>query len=361
MGGFVSCCRKRSTNAQPLRQLLHSDSGSIHNTDGVGDEARSTSRGTNVGVDVGEALGLVPGDLRRFSLGEMEVATQKFSKRNIVGEGGFGVVFRGVVVMGNGGRSRYDVEVAVKRMKEPTEQNTEEFMRELLVLGKLWHPNVVRLLGYCMDKSEALLVYEFMQGGCLNRALNDSARGDLEFTWDNRMHVLVQVAEALEYMHARNFIHRDLKAANVLLTPEYGAKLTDFGMVRVGPDGQLMSIVSTQIMGTMGYIDPSYMETGQLGPKSDVYSFGVLMLEMLTGRRVLDEGSDMVDECRRTMADLQLQSAAYADPQLEGNYPELAARQLATLARHCVAVKRQNRPETPYVLSTLRDIQCICP
>ncbi|CAI5492916.1 unnamed protein product [Closterium sp. Naga37s-1] len=171
--------------------------------------------------------------------------------------------------------------------------------REVIVLGRLSHPLLVHLHGYCMEGNEALLVYEFMPGGSLDKALLDSAKGELFFSWDMRLKVAVQVAEALTYMHALNIIHRDLKAANVLLSPEYDAKLTDFGMVRVGPDRQLRSIVSTRLMGTQGYIDPSYMETGHLGPKSDVYSFGVLMFELVTGRTVAEGAERVVNEGQR--------------------------------------------------------------
>ncbi|GJP57473.1 hypothetical protein CLOP_g69 [Closterium sp. NIES-67] len=251
-------------------------------------------------------------------------------------------------------------EVAIKRMRESNERYTEEFLKEVIVLGRLSHPHLVRLHGYCMERDEALLVYEFMTGGCLHRALVDSANGELFFSWDMRLKVAVQIAEALAYMHGLNFIHRDLKAANVLLSPEYDAKLTDFGMVRVGPEGQLESIVSTRIMGTEGYIDPTYMETGHLGAKSDVYSFGVLLLELVTGRSVVDEGSKMVTECRTRFSDLKLKAAAYVDPKLGNQYPELGARTLATLARHCVAESRSSRPEISSVLEKLKMLVRAC-
>ncbi|CAI5989628.1 unnamed protein product [Closterium sp. NIES-64] len=470
-------------------------------------------------------------------------------------------------------------------MREASDRYTEEFLKEVIVLGRLSHPHLVRLHGYCMERDEALLVYEFMTGGCLHRALSDSASGELFFSWNMRLKVAVQVAEALAYMHGLNFIHRDLKAANVLLSPDYDAKLTDFGMVRVGPEGQLESIVSTRIMGTEGYIDPTYMETGfpggaatmsrvvlvrahdwpgsgsgspgwaatmsrvvlvrthdwpgsgsgspggaagansvgcsaaappraallgvfpvelysypcslsrpfptlplspssvplsilcsslhplflspssvplsilcsslhplflspssvplsilcsslhplflspssvplsilcsslhplflspssvplsvlcsslrplflspssvplsvlcsslhplflspssvplsilcysgHLGAKSDVYSFGVLLLELVTGRRVVDEGSKMVTECRSRLSDLSLKAAEYVDPHLGNQYPELGARTLATLARHCVAEARSSRPDIGSVLEKLKLLVKAC-
>ncbi|CAI5989310.1 unnamed protein product, partial [Closterium sp. NIES-64] len=141
---------------------------------------------------------------------------------------------------------------------------------------------------------------------------------------------------------------------------EYDAKLTDFGMVRVGPDRQLQSIVSTRIMGTRGYTDPSYMETGHLGAKSDVYSFGVLLLELVTGRRVVDEGEKMVIECRTRLSDLTRKAAEYIDPHLGNQYPERGARGLATLARHCVADDRRTRPEIGAVLEKLKLLVRAC-
>ncbi|CAI7797739.1 unnamed protein product [Closterium sp. NIES-54] len=158
------------------------------------------------------------------------------------------------------------VQVAVKQLREESKQGAEEFLREVLVLGRLAHAHLVLLWGYCVDGG-AFLVYELMEGGSLDYALIDSAKGELHFSWPMRLKVAVEVAEALVYMHQCNFIHRDIKAANVLLKPDYSAKLTDFGMVRVGPGGQLRSIVSTRIMGTEGYIDPSYLETeGYIDP-----------------------------------------------------------------------------------------------
>ncbi|CAI5497655.1 unnamed protein product, partial [Closterium sp. Naga37s-1] len=232
--------------------------------------------------------------------------------------------------------------------------------KEVIVLGRLSHPHLVRLHGYCMEGHEALLVYEFMTRGSLDKALLDSASGELFFSWNMRLKVAVQVAEALAYLHGANLIHRDLKAANVLLSPEYDAKLTDFGMVRVGPDRQLQSIVSTRVMGTRGYTDPSYMETGHLGAKSDVYSFGVLLLELVTGRRVVDEGERMVIECRTRLSDLTLKAAEYIDPRLGNQYPERGARGLATLARHCVADDRRTRPEIGTVVEKLKLLVRAC-
>ncbi|GJP43706.1 hypothetical protein CLOM_g9157 [Closterium sp. NIES-68] len=323
------------------------------------DESIAT-RSSSGGAPAPDPANLVPSSLRQFPFAALEAATSKFHRRNCIGEGGFGIVYRGVLQPGANGLGPTPSEVAIKRMRESNERYTEEFLKEVIVLGRLSHPHLVRLHGYCMERDEALLVYEFMTGGCLHRALVDSANGELFFSWDMRLKVAVQIAEALAYMHGLNFIHRDLKAANVLLSPEYDAKLTDFGMVRVGPEGQLESIVSTRIMGTEGYIDPTYMETGHLGAKSDVYSFGVLLLELVTGRSVVDEGSKMVTECRTRFSDLKLKAAAYVDPKLGNQYPELGARTLATLARHCVAESRSSRPEISSVLEKLKMLVRAC-
>ncbi|GJP66403.1 hypothetical protein CLOP_g23329 [Closterium sp. NIES-67] len=255
--------------------------------------------------------------------------------------------------MGQGGGM---VQVAVKQLREESKQGAEEFLREVLVLGRLAHAHLVQLLGYSVDLG-AFLVYEFMEGGSLDYALTDSAKGELYFDWSMRLKVAVEVAEALTYMHRCNFIHRDIKAANVLLKSDYSAKLTDFGMVRVGPGGQLRSIVSTRIMGTEGYIDPSYLETGHLGAKSDVYSFGVILLELLTGQRVQEQGNHLVTARRQQFQDLTLPSQHYADPGMQGRYPELGVRQLATLAKHCVAEERKNRPNMETVLLQLKEIR----
>ncbi|CAI5982989.1 unnamed protein product, partial [Closterium sp. NIES-64] len=303
---------------------------------------------------------LIPNSLRRFSFAELEAATNWFHQRNHIGEGGFGAVYWGMIPPGPNGLGLERTEVAIKRMREANERYAEEFLREVIVLGRLSHPHLVHLHGYCMEGNEALLVYEFMTGSSLDKALLDSTSGELFFSWSMRLKVAVQVAEALAFLHGANFIHRDLKASNVLLSPEYDAKLTDFGMVRVGPDRQLQSIVSTRIMGTRGYTDPSYMETGHLGAKSDVYSFGVLLLELVTGRRVVDEGEKMVIECRTRLSDLTRKAAEYIDPHLGNQYPERGARGLATLARHCVADDRRTRPEIGAVLEKLKLLVRAC-
>ncbi|CAI5964569.1 unnamed protein product [Closterium sp. NIES-65] len=358
------------------------------------------------------------GGMERRTWGEAEegglAATNGFAPAQLIGEGGFGKVYRGSIraellergergarggsgergergarggsgergerggtgERGEGGGERGDmdqgamgqggvgqgamgqgamVQVAVKQLREESKQGAEEFLREVLVLGRLNHAHLVLLWGYCVDGG-AFLVYELMEGGSLDYALIDSAKGELHFSWPMRLKVAVEVAEALVYMHRCNFIHRDIKAANVLLKPDYSAKLTDFGMVRVGPGGQLRSIVSTRVMGTEGYIDPSYLETGHLGAKSDVYSFGVILLELLTGQRVLEKGNQLVTACRQQFQDLALPSRLYADPKLHGEYPEVGARQLATLAKHCLAEQRHDRPDMVTVLQQLKEI-----
>ncbi|CAI5956611.1 unnamed protein product [Closterium sp. NIES-64] len=345
---------------------------------------------------------IVPDSLLRFSYDDVAAATNGFAPAQLIGEGGFGKVYRGSIraellergergarggsgergerggtgERGEGGGERGDmdqgamgqggvgqgamgqgamVQVAVKQLREESKQGAEEFLREVLVLGRLNHAHLVLLWGYCVDGG-AFLVYELMEGGSLDYALIDSAKGELHFSWPMRLKVAVEVAEALVYMHRCNFIHRDIKAANVLLKPDYSAKLTDFGMVRVGPGGQLRSIVSTRVMGTEGYIDPSYLETGHLGAKSDVYSFGVILLELLTGQRVLEKGNQLVTVCRQQFQDLALPSRLYADPKLHGEYPEVGARQLATLAKHCLAEQRHDRPDMVTVLQQLKEI-----
>ncbi|CAI5532548.1 unnamed protein product [Closterium sp. Naga37s-1] len=268
---------------------------------------------------------------------------------------------------------------------------------------------------YCSVDSPlaCLLVYEFMPRGSLDNALLDSescargrctavllpcthspsspapllpppgASGELFFSWNMRLKVAVQVAEALAYLHGANLIHRDLKAANVLLSPvsspgrmgegggvqEYDAKLTDFGMVRVGPERQLQSIVSTRVMGTRGYTDPSYMETGHLearsnicsfghlGAKSDVYSFGVLLLELVTGRRVVDEGEKMNDEAEAAAEAAALEVGGSG--LVEGG-DTVVNGGLATLARHCVADNRSVRPDIGIVPDKLRLLVKVC-
>ncbi|KAJ0016829.1 hypothetical protein Pint_09732 [Pistacia integerrima] len=196
----------------------------------------------------------------------------------MLGQGGFGPVYKGILGDGQ--------EVAVKRLSACSEQGTEEFTNEVLLILKLQHKNLVRLLGFCVDGEEKLLVYEFMPNSSLDIILFDP-RKRAQLSWSERINIVNGIAKGILYLHEDSrlrVIHRDLKPSNVLLDSEMNPKISDFGMARIfaGGEGEANT---ARIVGTYGYMPPEYAMEGLYSIKSDVYSFGVLLLEIITGRR----------------------------------------------------------------------------
>ncbi|KAL8115655.1 hypothetical protein AgCh_022235 [Apium graveolens] len=216
-----------------------------------------------------------------FTFAEMEYATENFNPDYFLGEGGFGKVFKGKL-------RDSDQVVAIKQLDRNGIQGIREFVVEVMTLGLVDHPNLVKLIGFCADGDQRLLVYEFMPLGSLEDHLYGPRRERLD--WNTRMKIAAGAARGLEYLHDKMnppVIYRDLKCSNILLGEDYHPKLSDFGLAKVGPTGD-NTHVSTRVMGTYGYCAPEYAMTGQLTFKSDIYSFGVVLLEIITGRRAID-------------------------------------------------------------------------
>ncbi|KAI4339902.1 hypothetical protein MLD38_024787 [Melastoma candidum] len=224
--------------------------------------------------DIGSAESL------QFNLGDIRAATENFADNNKLGQGGFGPVYRGKLPNGQ--------EIAVKRLSENSGQGVLEFKNEVSLLARLQHRNLVRLLGFCLDGVEKLLVYEFMPNESLDKFIFDPwKRAPLD--WDTRYKIITGIARGLLYLHEDSrlrIIHRDLKASNVLLDMDMNPKLSDFGMARLLEFDQTQA-GTRRIMGTYGYMAPEYAVRGHFSPKSDVFSFGVLVLEILSGRQNL--------------------------------------------------------------------------
>ncbi|KAJ9550482.1 hypothetical protein OSB04_014527 [Centaurea solstitialis] len=213
-------------------------------------------------------------------------------------------------------------------------------LKEVNFLGCLSHPNLVKLFGYCYEGTELLLVYEFMQKGSLKNHL--FGRGSIvqPLAWDIRLKILIGAARGLKFLHAseKQVIYRDFKTSNILLDGSYNAKLSSFGLAKMGPASQ--SHITTRVMGTYGYAAPEYVSTGHLYVKSDVYGFGIVMVEMLTGIRALDTGrpvaqQNLSDWVKPYLADLR-KLKNIMDPRLEGRYPSKEAGQMAQLALTCL-------------------------
>ncbi|KAF7849387.1 hypothetical protein BT93_L0861 [Corymbia citriodora subsp. variegata] len=216
----------------------------------------------------------------KFTYKELFAATKGFKDRELLGKGGFGRVYRGLLLASN-------MQIAVKRVAHDSNQGMREFVAEIATIGRLRHPNLVRLLGYCRHKLELFLVYDYMPNGSLDKYLYGQPKSTLN--WGMRYKILKDVAAALFYLHqqwAQVVIHRDIKASNVLIDGEMNGKLGDFGLAKLvdhGTDPQ-----TSVLAGTLGYIAPELARTGKASTSTDLYAFGVFMLEVVCGRRPLD-------------------------------------------------------------------------
>ncbi|KAJ4766156.1 Receptor-like kinase TMK4 [Rhynchospora pubera] len=290
-----------------------------------------------------------------MSIESLRNATENFSEANVLGRGGFGVVYKGNL---NG------MLVAVKRSEcDPvSKKGLQEFRAEIDVLTKVRHRNLVALLGYCENGSERLLVYEYMSGGTLGDHLFDqqNSSGHKQLTWMQRLTIALDVARGIEYLHSlaqETFIHRDLKPSNILLDGEMRAKVSDFGLVKLAADRE--KSVMTRLAGTFGYLAPEYAITGKISTKVDVYAFGVILMEIITGRKVLDDSlpddeSHLVTCFRRNLLDRD-RFMKSVDPSLDlsDNESRDALLEMADLARHCTAREHIQRPDMSHCVNRL--------
>ncbi|PKA55581.1 putative receptor-like protein kinase [Apostasia shenzhenica] len=284
-----------------------------------------------------------------FTLRDLEYATNRFSKENVIGEGGYGVVYRGRLINGT--------EVAVKKLLNNMGQAEKEFRVEVGAIGHVRHKNLVRLLGYCVEGIHRILVYEYVNNGNLEQWLHGALRQHGVLSWEYRMKVLVGTAKALAYLHEGiepKVVHRDIKSSNILIDSEFNGKVSDFGLAKLLGSGK--SHVTTRVMGTFGYVAPEYANTGLLNEKSDVYSFGVLLLEAVTGRDPVDYGRpanevNLVEWIKFMVGSRR--SEEVVDPSLEAK-PSSKALKLALLAAlKCVDPDSEKRPKMGHVVRLL--------
>ncbi|XP_077245928.1 uncharacterized protein LOC143885616 [Tasmannia lanceolata] len=220
----------------------------------------------------------VGSDIPFFDLGIIAAATENFSDSNKIGEGGFGPVYKGELIEGE--------MIAIKRLSRSSGQGLEEFKNEVILIAKLQHRNLVRLLGYCIQGDEKLLIYEFMHNKGLDSFLFDPYRCKL-LQWEKRFIIIMGIARGLLYLHHDSrlrIIHRDLKPSNILLDEEMNAKISDFGMARIFGGNQTQANTN-RVVGTYGYMSPEYASHGLFSVKSDVFSFGVILLEIISGKK----------------------------------------------------------------------------
>ncbi|GAA0169105.1 hypothetical protein LIER_23658 [Lithospermum erythrorhizon] len=303
--------------------------------------------------------------LKIFTFNDLKNATRNFRSDSILGEGGFGYVFKGWIDEKTltSAKPGTGTVVAVKKLKSEGFQGHREWLAEVNYLSQLHHENLVKLIGYCSESEHRLLVYEFMPKGCLENHLF-KRRGQL-LSWSTRIHIALDVARGLSFLHSLscNVIYRDLKSSNILLDSDFNAKLSDFGLARDGPDGD-KTHVSTIIIGTPGYAAPEYIALGRLTPKSDVYSFGVVLLELMSGKRALGDDSagvayDTLVEWARPFLSDNRRMMRIMDTRLGGQYSRKAALSLAALALQCLDLDDKSRPAMSEVLTTLEQLQTL--
>ncbi|PIN00582.1 Serine/threonine protein kinase [Handroanthus impetiginosus] len=297
-------------------------------------------------------------NLRIFSFSELKAATRNFRSDTILGEGGFGKVYKGWLDPKSGVNGSV---IAVKKLNSESMQGFQEWQSEVNFLGRLSHPNLVKLLGYCLEDNELLLVYEFMQKGSLENHLFGRGSAVQPLPWDIRLKILIGAARGLAFLHAsdRKVIYRDFKASNILLDGSYHAKISDFGLAKMGPTAS-RSHVTTQVIGTHGYAAPEYVATGHLYVKSDVYAFGVVLLEILTGLRALDpnrpSGQHNLADWIKPHLTERRKLKHVMDSHLEGRYPSRSALQIAQLALNCLENEPKNRPSMQEIVETLERV-----
>ncbi|RZC83181.1 hypothetical protein C5167_045966 [Papaver somniferum] len=303
---------------------------------------------------------LASGGLKSYIFNDLRSVTGNFKTSNLIGEGGFGQVFKGWIDENTLATSRQGVGmvVAIKKLDPESFQGHKEWLAEVNYLGHLNHENLVKLVGYCSESKNRLLVYEYMPRGSLeNHLFRKSVQ---PISWAKRMNIAIGIARGLSFLHSlqNQVIYRDLKSSNILLDADFNAKLSDFGFARDGPIGD-KTHVSTRVLGTGGYAAPEYIATGHLSTKSDVYSFGVVLLELLSGRRALNERvgeSNLVDWSRPFISDKK-RVLRIMDTRLCGQYLKKEAQTAADLAVNCLNLDARNRPSMTEVFTTLEQFR----
>ncbi|EFJ32650.1 hypothetical protein SELMODRAFT_85818 [Selaginella moellendorffii] len=295
------------------------------------------------------------GQLRKFTLRELQIATDNFSDKNVLGQGGFGKVYKGSLENGK--------LVAVKRLR--TDQNIsaggeQAFQTEVEIIGLAVHRNLLRLDGFCITPSERILVYPFMPNGSVASRLRKLKINHLKtLDWETRKQIALGAAHGLRYLHVHcspRIIHRDVKAANVLLDKDFQAVVGDFGLAKLIDTKN--THITTNVRGTPGHIAPEYLSTGKSSEKTDVFGYGVLMLELITGKRAFDlarlfDDDDvmLLDWVKRFQQEGRL--SELVDPKLRHSYQPNEVEKLTQIALLCTQASPSDRPKMVEVVSML--------
>ncbi|PWZ10034.1 putative serine/threonine-protein kinase [Zea mays] len=284
-----------------------------------------------------------------YTLRELEEATAAFAPEHVVGEGGYGIVYRGVLADG--------YQVAVKNLLNNRGQAEREFRVEVEAIGRVRHKNLVRLLGYCAEGAQRILVYEYVDNGNLEQWLHGDVGAVSPLTWDVRMNIVLGMAKGITYLHEGlepKVVHRDIKSSNILLDRRWNPKVSDFGLAKLlGADS---NYVTTRVMGTFGYVAPEYASTGMLNERSDVYSFGILIMEIISGRSPVDYARpagevNLVEWLKNKVTNRDYE--AIVDPKLPEKPSSKALKKALLVALRCVDPDSQKRPKMGHVIHML--------
>ncbi|KAK6133510.1 hypothetical protein DH2020_032756 [Rehmannia glutinosa] len=299
---------------------------------------------------IASSRGSVLPEMTLFKIEELEKATDKFSEGRVLGKGGLGTVYKGML---SDGRI-----VAVKKANITDESQVGQFINEVIILSQINHRHIVKLLGCCLETEVPLLVYEYVSNGTLSNHIHDNTNNST-ISWENRLRIAAEIAQALAYLHScasTAIFHRDIKSSNILLGDNYKAVVSDFGLSRsVSID---RTHLTTLVGGTFGYLDPEYFRSGQLNDKSDVYAFGVVLAEIITGQRAISSNKD-----DKGLA-LRFRSAVKEHSLFE-NFENVAAHEghkeevlaVAKLAKRCLKVNARKRPSMKEVAAELDQLR----
>ncbi|XP_006643660.1 proline-rich receptor-like protein kinase PERK8 [Oryza brachyantha] len=297
------------------------------------------------------------GNCRFFTYEELHQITNGFSAQNLLGEGGFGCVYKGSLADGR--------EVAVKKLKGDGGQGEREFHAEVEIISRVHHRHLVSLVGYCISEDQRLLVYDFVPNDTLHHHLH--GRGMPVLEWSARVKIAAGSARGIAYLHEDchpRIIHRDIKSSNILLDNSFEAQVADFGLARLAMDA--VTHVTTRVMGTFGYLAPEYASSGKLTERSDVFSFGVVLLELITGRKPVDASKPLGDESLVEWARPLLTQALetgdvgeLVDTRLDKNFNEAEMFRMIEAAAACIrhsAARRPRMSQVVRVLDSLADV-----
>lgn len=307
---------------------------------------------SSASLSYGSSIAAYAGSTKSFSTCDIEKATDNFSETRILGEGGFGRVYSGVLEDGT--------HVAVKVLKRADQQGGREFLSEIEMLSRLHHRNLVKLIGICTEERTRCLIYELIPNGSVESHLHGVHQEYAPLDWGARLKIALGAARGLAYLHedsSPRVIHRDFKSSNILLEHDFTPKVSDFGLARTALDEENKHI-STRVMGTFGYVAPEYAMTGHLLVKSDVYSYGVVLLELLTGRKPVDmsqpPGQENLVSWARPVLTSEEGLESIIDPTLGPDLPFDGISKVAAIASMCVQPEVSNRPFMGEVVQALK-------